>query len=99
MQWVAEKRDEFNLIGPKILEVGSYDVNGSVRPLFSRAGSYVGVDFRPGPGVDLTMNAHCLKFPDRSFDLVISTEMLEHDDQFWVSLQEMGRVLKGRDSC
>lgn len=44
-------------------------------------------------GVDLRMNAHALAFADGSFDAVVSTEMLEHDDEFWRSAAEMGRVL------
>jgi SAM-dependent methyltransferase len=74
--------------------VGSMDVNGSIRPLFSHAGHYIGIDFRGGPGVDFVMNAHQIEFPDSRFDVVISTEMLEHDDEFWSSMREMGRVLR-----
>ena len=40
------------------------------------------------------MDAHALDFPDDSFDTVVSTEMLEHDSAFWLSLAEMGRVLR-----
>lgn len=74
------------------LEVGSLDVNGSVRDLFD--GPYVGVDARPGPGVDAVMDGHGLSFTAESFDVVVSTEMLEHDQAFWLSLAEMGRVLR-----
>jgi SAM-dependent methyltransferase len=34
-----------------VLEVGSYNVNGSVRDLFF--GEYIGMDMREGPGVDV----------------------------------------------
>jgi SAM-dependent methyltransferase len=74
-----------------VLEVGSYDVNGSVRDLF--AGPYIGVDMQAGPGVDRVMDAHALDFPDSAFDVVVCCEMLEHDPAFWLSLAEMGRVL------
>jgi SAM-dependent methyltransferase len=70
------------------------DVNGSVRGLFDGVTRYVGIDFREGPGVDRIMDAHHLEFGDSEFDVVISTEMLEHDSAFWLSLQEMGRVLR-----
>jgi SAM-dependent methyltransferase len=92
MSWVSSVVDRYQLVGLATLEVGSKDENGTVRPLFT--GPYVGVDMRPGPGVDLVANAHRLPFPDRSFDTVVSTEMLEHDEAFPVSLAEMGRVLK-----
>jgi SAM-dependent methyltransferase len=96
IDWVAGITRSHDCFGKSILEVGSLDVNGSVRPLFESAGRYTGIDFRAGPGVDLVMNAHKLAFPDASFDVVISTEMLEHDDEFWISMAEMGRVLKAQ---
>lgn len=78
-----------------VLEVGSYNVNGSVRPLFVGA-NYIGVDARKGPGVDIVLPASALtaRFAEGSFDIVISTEMLEHDPAFWLSMAEMGAVLK-----
>ena len=95
LQWVAEKAREFDqFAGQSVLEVGSLNVNGSVRPFFSSAAEYTGVDLFAGPGVDLLMNAHALAFADASFDVVVSTEMLEHDDEFWRSAAEMGRVLR-----
>lgn len=91
--WIADKIKQHNLAGA-VLEVGSLDVNGSVRSLFTASTRYVGVDFREGTGVDIVMNGHELKFTDVEFDVVVSTEMIEHDDEFWRSIQEMGRVLK-----
>lgn len=76
-----------------VLEVGSLNVNGGVRDLID-AGSYVGLDMRPGPDVDVVGLAKELPFGDATFDLVVCTEMLEHDPTFWLSLAEMGRVLK-----
>jgi SAM-dependent methyltransferase len=95
LQWVAEKAREFDgFAGQSVLEVGSLNVNGSVRAFFSSAAVYTGVDLFAGPGVDLLMNAHALAFADAAFDVVVSTEMLEHDDEFWRSAAEMGRVLR-----
>jgi SAM-dependent methyltransferase len=96
--WVAEKVRQHGLAaaGLSVLEVGSRDVNGSVRPLFAGVASYTGVDMLDGPGVDVVADAHTLaeRFPPESFDVVISTEMLEHDDRFWVSVETMGRLLR-----
>ena len=77
-----------------VLEVGSYDENGSVRSLFAAALSYLGVDMRDGPGVDKVAEAADLPCLDATFDAVVSTEMLEHDRTFWLSMAEMGRVLR-----
>jgi SAM-dependent methyltransferase len=68
--------------GKRVLEAGSCDVNGSVRPHAESLGpaSYTGVDISPGPRVDLVMDAAAI--PERlgrdCADVVISTEMLEH---------------------
>lgn len=75
----------------KILDVGSLDVNGSVKDLFN---DYTGVDMRQGKNVDVQAKANSLPFKDDLFDNVLCLEMLEHDDCFWESIPEMVRVLK-----
>jgi SAM-dependent methyltransferase len=78
---------------PSVLEVGSYDVNGSVRTFFERPVRYVGVDWRPGPGVDQVSLAHEMSF-EEPFDVVISASMLEHDRHWQRSLSSMVKHLK-----
>jgi SAM-dependent methyltransferase len=73
------------------LEVGSFDVNGSLRRFFG--GIYVGVDLRVGPGVDAVASARSLPFQDSTWPVVVCTELLEHDRYFWLSVPEMARVL------
>lgn len=92
MEWVGAAVEDFGLAAGRTLEVGSYDVNGSVRPLFT--GEYVGIDHQHGPGVDEVMNGAAMSFPDASFDCVVSTSALEHDPAFWKTLAEVGRVLR-----
>jgi 23S rRNA G2069 N7-methylase RlmK/C1962 C5-methylase RlmI len=49
----AERRPTRELVeGARVLEIGSYDVNGGIRHLFRGASDYVGVDLDHGPGVD-----------------------------------------------
>ena len=71
-----------DVTGKRVLEVGSLDVNGSVRGdiMALRPAEYVGIDIRPGPGVDVICDAGDLvdRFGERAFDVVISTELLEH---------------------
>ncbi len=68
--------------GNKVLEVGSCDVNGSLRPFIESRDPeiYVGVDVVNGPGVDVICDGENLldKFQEETFDIVISTELLEH---------------------
>lgn len=63
-----------------VLEVGSLDVNGSVRPFFVGCASYIGVDLISGQGVDRVLRAEDLiqEFGLEAFDVVVSSEMLEH---------------------
>lgn len=68
--------------GRDVLEVGAYDVNGSVRPHTEALGprSYLGVDIAAGPRVDRVLDATKLveTFGREAFDVVITTEMVEH---------------------
>lgn len=60
-----------------VVEFGSRNVNGSVRPLFQRATVYVGVDVVPGQGVDVVMDAADFDHPNEA-DCVVCCEVLEH---------------------
>ena len=68
--------------GKDVIEVGSMDINGSLRKLTEsyEPKHYIGIDIAKGPGVDFVCNAEKLheEFPVASFDVLISTEMLEH---------------------
>jgi len=75
-----------------VLEVGSYDVNGSVRPYLERLNPrrYLGVDAEFGPGVDRVVD--CEELVDEvagKWDIVISTEMLEHVRDWQICLEQM----------
>lgn len=66
----------------EVLEVGSYNVNGTPRSVIDplKPKSYIGVDSQRGPCVDRVLGASELvkEFGECRFDVVISTEMLEH---------------------
>ena len=76
-----------------VLDVGSLDINGNNRYLFSDS-SYVGVDLAPGRNVDMVCRGHELKLPDAMFDVVISTECFEHDMYWELTLNNCARLLK-----
>lgn len=65
-----------------MLEVGSYDVNGSVRPIVEALfpARYLGVDVQAGQGVDQVVSCEslCESVDVAAWDVVISCEMLEH---------------------
>jgi len=65
--------------GVNVLDCGSLDINGNNREFFDDS-RYIGLDIIPGRNVDIVCPAH--KYHEYGFDVVISTEMLEHD-KFW----------------
>lgn len=93
MDWVGRQVNLYELAEKDVLEVGSRNYNGTVRHLF-RGKRYLGIDMDDGPDVDLVAIASDIPFEDESFDVVVTTEMLEHDPYFWLSMKEMSRVLR-----
>lgn len=59
-----------------VVEIGSRDVNGSVRHLFPGT-TYTGLDVLPGPGVDIIADGADW-LPADPVDLVLCLETLEH---------------------
>lgn len=93
-QFIKQVKAEYPefFTGKKVLEVGSLDINGSVRGYFTDC-DYTGIDLGEGPGVDYVSKAHEYVCPE-THDAIISTEMLEHD-KFWAdSLKRMYGNLK-----
>lgn len=94
--WVAEQVSANGLAAKNTLEVASFAQSDlpehcPTRHLFT--GPFIGVDKRPGPNVDRVADASDLPFADSTFDVVVCTEMLEHDLYPWGSVREMARVL------
>ena len=78
-----------------ILEIGSYNVNGTLKDFQPEGSKWVGTDIENGPGVDLVIeNTSALPFEDSSFDYVLASSVFEHDPTFWSTFSEMVRVLK-----
>lgn len=66
----------------RVLEIGSQDVNGTLRHLFPLTDVYIGADVTDGPGVDLVCAGQDLTLDlfGEPFDVVICTNVLEHVD-------------------
>lgn len=98
VSFVIDDLKYVDIEGKKILEIGSYNVNGSVRgPLLARNPiAYVGIDLVPGPDVDMVCDVYDVVkvFGEESFDIVISTEMLEHVEDWRKAINNMKRVCK-----
>lgn len=93
-----ENLSESEIKGKRILDVGSININGSMREYCQTHApkKYLGIDLTEGSGVDQVLNAeHLVKeFGKNSFDVVISTEMLEHAAQWKPVITNMKQVLK-----
>lgn len=76
-----------------VLEIGSYDVNGSMRQLLG-GGSYVGVDLADGPGVDVVGYGHELEYESSRFDIAVSGECFEHDPFWPATFSNMARMVR-----
>ncbi len=76
-----------------VLEVGSLNVNGSIRQVFGSFESYIGVDWRKGPNVDKVCLASHMSF-DKRFSTVVSASMLEHDPEWQLSIVNMVSQVK-----
>jgi SAM-dependent methyltransferase len=90
----------FNTYGPAferpvVVEVGSADVNGSLRSVAPRDCQYVGLDFAPGKGVDVVLTDP-YRYPLESgfADVVVTSSCFEHAQFFWLSFLEILRILK-----
>ena len=74
-----KKNNNFNNFS--ILDVGSYDVGGSIRDLFNK-NDYTGVDIIEGPNVDFVINGSQLDKLNKKYDIVISCECFEHAENW-----------------
>ena len=81
----------------RILDVGSYGVNGTYKDLFlEEQFDYIGLDLQPGPNVDyVAEDPYSWKgLEDESFDVVISGQAFEHVEFPWLIIEEISRKLK-----
>jgi SAM-dependent methyltransferase len=83
----------------RIADVGSYDVNGTYRPLFAHdRWHYAGFDVAPGPNVDVLLGDAeqwqlAVEFRG-AFDVVISGQTLEHVRRPWVWIKQIGGLCR-----
>lgn len=72
-----------------VLEIGSLNVNGSVRDLFDTP--YTGMDIQPGEGVDIVHDA-TIPF-EGMYNTVVSCETLEHTPNMTAMMKNIANAL------
>lgn len=90
----VNKYVQHNMGEQVVLDVGSLDLNGSLREIFEGAKKYIGLDVEAGENVDVVASSHAIPLGDDSVDVVVSSSCFEHDPMFWLTFLEMCRVVK-----
>lgn len=75
-----------------VVEFGSKNINGSVRPLF-RGAAFTGVDVVAGPDVDVVADAASFT-PEVAPDCVVCCEVLEHAENAQAIIKNAVRILR-----
>jgi len=80
----------------KVLDIGAGGRKQAYRKIWEAGGwTYEGLNLVAGEGVDIVIDDPWkFDLPDASYDAVISGNMLEHNEFFWLTFLEMSRVLK-----
>lgn len=91
-----------NESGNNVVEIGSWNTildncgSNSIRDFFDKV-NYVGYDTHEGPGVDkviVSVTDILNDYQDIKADVIVCTEVLEHDITFWVTMNLIGSLLK-----
>lgn len=95
LDFVSKIKEQFPSFfsGGRVLEIGSLDINGSVRQFFTSA-EYIGLDVGAGPGVDVVCEGQKYDAPDNSFDVVVSAECMEHNPYWIETFNNMFRLCR-----
>jgi SAM-dependent methyltransferase len=98
MGWFfSEYLAEYKGINTEILDLGSYDVNGSYKSFVNdSAWHYQGLDMEAGKNVDIVVQSPYFwkEINSKSKDVVISGQAFEHVEFFWILIDEIVRVVK-----
>lgn len=78
-----------------ILDVGSFDINGSYKSLFfNEKWNYTGIDIVVGPNVDIISKSEYEFGVKKQYDVVISGNCLEHVEAPWLLIKEIEKTVK-----
>ena len=98
LEFGANNISKKEIEGKKILEVGSRNVNGSLREILMqyKPYSYLGIDIVQGRGVDRVLDVSKARhtFGEDAFGVVVMTEVLEHIKDWKMAIHNIKHVLE-----
>jgi SAM-dependent methyltransferase len=76
-----------------VVDLGSQDVNGTLRDHCPPGTHYIGLDMAPAKGVDIVVGTN-LPIADNTIDAIVTSSAFEHDVCFWETFLELARILR-----
>lgn len=89
----------------RILDIGSFDPSKppyNHRKMFNNPKwTYEGLDLKAGQNVDIVIKDpyNWEEIEDASYDVIISGQVFEHIEFFWLTMEQIDRVLKPNGFC
>ena len=88
----------------KILDIGSFDKTGDFNYgiiLNEEKWTYSGLDLQEGNNVDIVIKDpyNWEEIKNETFDVVISGQTFEHVEFFWITMEEIKRIMKPGGLC
>jgi SAM-dependent methyltransferase len=79
----------------RVVDLGSQDVNGSLRDHCPVGAHYIGLDMVAAKGVDIVVSpGRVLPIASDSVDAVVTSSAFEHDTCFWETFLELARIVR-----
>ncbi len=93
--WLSQLKEQYpaNFNNARVLEVGSLDINGSIREFFNNC-DYMGIDRTPGNDVDVVVEAKDFQCAIDHFDTLVSFSAFEHDPEWRDTVANVIKYIK-----
>jgi hypothetical protein len=83
-------RDKYEIADHSVVDVGSLDINGSYRELFT---NYTGLDIVAGKNVDVVAPGK-YDYGEEKYDVVISGQTMEHVEDIYAHVDALAKISK-----
>jgi SAM-dependent methyltransferase len=100
LNWGRKYLGSLDIAGKSVLEIGAYNINGTIRDVVMplTPASYVGVDLVAGPGVDEICDAcHLVDvYGSKAFEVIIACSLLSYIKDWRSAISNMKQVCKSK---